>query len=553
MINIVIKPGEKLPGIKNAFITFEEYNQPLIDKVRKLQDRRYNADTKTWEISLYDLEYFIASAKEYTIKLTLQNEIGNYIQIPQDYEFKTNPYEYQRIGVEYGLNHNNFILADEQGLGKSKQIVDLACVRKLNNEIKQCLIICCVNSIKYNWQKEVETHSYENAFVLGTRFRKNGKRYNGSVQDRIDDLKTHNEFFLITNMETLRNEEFVKELNKKSNTIQMIALDESHFCRNPQATQSKGLLKLKDFKYKIAMSGTPIVNNPLDAYTALKWLGLEKAPYSTFKSYYCEYGGFGGTQVTSYRNLGKLRESLSSNMLRRLKGTVLDLPDKVEKIEYVEMSDNQWKIYEEMRDEVLENIDLIVSSPNPLSMLLRLRQATGDTSILSSTIKESAKLERLEEIVHELSQNNRKCIVFSNWTQMTTRIKDRLNKYNPAYITGEIDNTSRQGEVEKFQTDDTCKVCIGTIGAMGTGLTLTAADTVIFVDLPWHRAAYDQCSDRAHRIGQKNNVTIIKMICVDTIDERIDSIIIRKGATADLLVDGKVSRLTKHDILQLIN
>ena len=552
MINIVIKTGEKLPGIKNAFITFEEYNQQLIDKVRKLQDRRYNADTKTWEISLYDLEYFIAAAKEYTIKLTLQNELGDYIQIPKNYEFKTSPYEYQRVGVEYGLNHNNFILADEQGLGKSKQIVDLACVRKLNKEIKQCLIICCVNSIKYNWQKEVEIHSNESAFVLGTRFRKNGKRYNGSVQDRIDDLKTHNEFFLITNMETLRNEEFVKELNKKSKSIQMIALDESHFCRNPQATQSKGLLKLKDFKYKIAMSGTPIVNNPLDAYTSLKWLGLEKAPYSTFKNYYCEYGGFGNHQVTSYRNLSHLRDSLSSNMLRRLKSTVLDLPEKVEKTEYIEMSDNQWKIYEEMRDEVLENIDLIASSPNPLSMLLRLRQATGDTSILSSTIKESAKLDRLEEIVEELSQSDRKCLVFSNWTQMTSRIKERLRKYNPAYITGEIDNVTRQSEVEKFQTNNSCKVCIGSVGAMGTGLTLTAADTVIFVDLPWHRAAYDQCSDRVHRIGQKNNVTIIKMICVDTIDERIDSIIIRKGATADLLVDGKVTKLSRNDILQLI-
>ena len=552
MINIVIKPGQKLPGIQNAFITFEEYNQQLIDRVRKLQDRRYDADTKTWEISLYDLEYFIASAKDFAIKITLTNNTSEYVQIPASYTFKTNPYEYQKVGIEYGLNHNNFILADEQGLGKSKQIVDLACVRKLNNEIKQCLIICCVNSIKYNWQKEVETHSNEIAFVLGTRFRKNGKCYNGSVQDRINDLKTHDEFFLITNMETLRNEEFVKTLNKKNDTIQMIALDESHFCRNPQATQSKGLLKLKDFKYKVAMSGTPIVNKPLDAYTALKWLGFEKAPFSTFKNYYCEYGGFGNNQVLGYRNLSKLRESLSSNMLRRLKNTVLDLPDKVEKVEYIEMSDNQWKIYEEMRDEVLENIDLIASSPNPLSMLLRLRQATGDTSILSSTIKESAKLDRLEEIVEELSQSKRKCLVFSNWTQMTSRIKERLKRYNPAYITGEIDNVTRQCEVERFQTDSTCQVCIGSIGAMGTGLTLTAADTVIFVDLPWHRAAYDQCSDRAHRIGQKNNVTIIKMIAIDTIDERIDSIVIKKGATADLLVDGKVSKLTKHDILQLI-
>jgi len=554
MINVAIKRSENLPGINNAFITFEEYNERLIDKVRKLKDRRYNAETKTWEIPLYDLEYFIACAKDFKIVIKVFAENNkNEITIPKDYLFKTIPYDYQLDGIKYGLNHDTMILGDEPGVGKTIQSSVIAAIRKHLGLTLQCLVICGVNSIKYNWENEIKTHTNESVFVLGTRYRKNGKRYSGTVADRIEDLKTHKEFFLITNMETLRNEKFVNQVIKANKRIQMIIFDEFHAVRNPSAAQSKGLLKLENFKYKMALSGTPIVNKPLDAYVALKWLNLEHSTFSTFKKYYCDFGGFGNHQICGYRNLDKLRQSLQHCMLRRLKKDVLkDLPDKTEKIEYVEMSDAQQKIYDEMRAEVLENIDLIVASNNPLSMLLRLRQATGDTSILSSTVHESAKLDRLEELVEEIAQNNRKCLVFSNWTQMTTRILERLKRYKPAYITGEVPNAQRQLEIQKFQTDDSCKVFIGTIGAAGTGITLTAADTVIFVDLPWHRAAFDQCSDRAHRVGQKNNVTIIKMMCVGTIDERIDSILLRKGMTADLIVDGKAPKLNKSDLLRLI-
>lgn len=553
MISIQIKPSEQLPGVINAFITFSEYNEKLINKIRMLKDRRYNPDNKTWEIPTCDLEYFIGAAKDYPIIISTTNEKHDITEIPKDFVFKTKPYQHQLEGISYGLNHDSFILADEPGLGKSNQALNIAVLRKKLNGIKQCLVICGVNSIKYNWENEAKLHTNESVFVLGTRYTNKGKRKSGNrVADRIADLKTHNEFFLITNMETLRNEEFVKQLVKKKDTIQMIVFDEFHQCRNGQTSQTRGLMKLTDFKYKLALSGTPIVNRPLDAYVALKWLGLEKASFTTFKKFYCDMGGVSGHQVQGYRNLSKLRDSLSHNMIRRLKTDVLDLPDKIEQVEYVEMYDEQWKIYNEIHDEILENIDLIVASNNPLVHLLRLRQATGDTGLLSSTVKVSAKLDRLEQIVDEIAQNGRKCLIFSNWTQMTEKIRERLRQYNPAYITGEINVTERETERDKFMHDKTCKVCIGTIGALGTGLTLTAADTVIFTDLPWHQAAYSQCSDRIHRIGQTSTVTIIKLLCVDTIDERINNIVLRKGAMADLLVDGKVPKLTRQDLLNII-
>ena len=551
MIDIAILPSKQIPGVQNAFITFKEYNQELIAKVRGMQDRRYNAEDKSWEISLYDLDKFIDLVQDYPVTIKYKKVATSIVTIPKSYKFKTSPLNHQIQGIEYGLNHDNFILADDQGLGKSHQACNLALIRKQMGQVRQCLVICGVNSIKYNWLAEIKTHTDEDGFVLGTRYRKNGNRYEGTVADRIEDLKTHKEFFLVTNLETLRDEKFIKELNKHKN-IDMIVLDECHFCKNISSAQGNGLQKIKNFKYKLAMSGTPLVNRPLDLYASLSWLGLEKANFSTFKKYYCTFGGVSGHTMQGYRNLDRLRAQLKDNMLRRLKKDVLDLPEKTEKTEYIELTPKQWKIYNEVREEILENIDLIAASNNPLSMLLRLRQATGDTSILSSTIKESAKIDRLKEIVYELAQSDRKCIIFSNWTQMTSRIKDVLKEYNPAYITGEVSNADRQTEVNRFQTDSSCKVIIGTIGAMGTGLTLTAADTVIFTDLPWHRAAYDQASDRAYRIGQKNNVQIITMIANGTIDESIQGIVRRKGEMADLLVDGKTSKLTKRDLLDII-
>lgn len=551
MININISDPKKLPGLISAFIYFDVYNEELINRIREMDNRVYNSENKTWEIPINNLESFISSARNFDIQITLENHKQRKINLPKGFEFKTKPYSYQLEGVEYGLNHNMFILGDEQGLGKTKQLIDIVVARKLRNEVKQCLVIVGVNSIKYNWLDEIKIHSNESGWVLGTKFRKNGKRYEGGTVDKIEDLKNRKETFLITNVETLRNDEFVDEL-KKSKTIDMIAVDEAHLMRNPQSHQGKNLIKLQNIKYKIAMTGTLLVNSPLDSYSILKWLGIEKSNFTTFKKYYCNFGGFGGYQITGFKHLDVLRESIQKNMLRRLKKDVLDLPEKTETIEYVEMSNNQWKIYDDIRNEILDNIDLITLSPNPLTELLRLRQCTGWTGLLSSEIRESTKMDRLVQLVEDITSNGHKVIVYSNWTSTTDVIREKLKNYNPAFITGQLGTVERQEQKDMFQNDKSCKVCVGTIGAMSTGLTLTAANYAIFYDLPWHKAAYDQASDRIHRIGQNDNVTIIKLICKDTIDERIQEIIYNKGAISDMLVDGKISRISKNDILKFI-
>jgi SNF2 family DNA or RNA helicase len=146
----------------------------------------------------------------------------------------------------------------------------------------------------------------------------------------------------------------------------------------------------------------------------------------------------------------------------------------------------------------------------------------------------------MEELVEEAVENGRKVVIFSNWTQMTAPVAERLSKYNPAVITGEINADTRQLMIDKFQNNDKCKVIIGTSGAMGTGLTLTAGTVEIFLDHPWNRALYDQCVDRCHRIGQKQNITIYNLMCKNTIDERIWEIVNRKGAMSDAIIDGQI-------------
>ena len=552
MISIQIKEAQKVNGDLSAFISFP-YDAELVGLMRKQSSRFWHAANKEWEIPANKLPQIINSVKDKEITIT-----GDYkalapkeVKIPKGFNFKTNPFDHQIEGFEFGLKHDRFLLGDEQGLGKTKQVIDIAVAKKLSKGYKHCLIICGVNGLKWNWKSEINTHSNESAHILGTKINSKGKEVIGSSKDKLADLnKLPKDYFLITNVESLRDQDILKKVKElvQNGQIEMVAIDEIHKCKNPSSQQGKAILQVNP-ETRIAMTGTPLMNTPLDLYIVLKWLGFEKHSFYQFKKHYCIMGGYGGYEVVGYRNLGELQENLDSLMLRRLKKDALDLPEKFHSIEYVEMSSKQAKVYNEVKQEIKEQIDKIKVSNNPLAQLIRLRQATGFTGILSSQIKESAKLDRLEEIVEELVANGEKCIIFSNWTDMTTPTYERLKRFNPAIITGETKD--RVAEQDKFMNDNRCKCIIGTIGAMGTGLTLTAASTVIFLDSPWNRANKEQAEDRAHRIGTKSNLNVITIVCKDTIDERIEELVYKKGAMADALVDGKVD-LNKSEVIDYL-
>ena len=550
MINVEIKESKNFNSKYSAFISFD-YNANIVNAIKTMPFRYYNTTDKTWEVPSNNLQELIDKLGDFDIRISglhyiINNETDE--TFPKGFEFKTEPYSHQVEGLKYGLANNYWFLGDEQGLGKTKQAIDIAVARKIKYGYKHCLIVCGVNGLKWNWRNEIITHSNEAPWILGQKENKNGKIKIGSTTDKIKDLKwlLENEtttYFLITNVESFRNEEFskvVKELCDKK-IINMCVADEMHKMKNPTAQQTKGFLKCLP-ECRIGMTGTPLMNTPLDLYVILKWLGYESHAFYSFKKHYCIMGGYGGYEVVGYQNLEQLTSQVNAIMLRRLKSDVLDLPEKTYIDEYVEMEGKQATLYNEVRAGIataLATGELDIT--NPLAVTIRLRQTTGYPGIISDEIKDSAKLDRMEDLVEEAISNNQKVVIFSNWTQMTDEIYRRLcgKNYGVSVITGNTKDEDRQSVVNLFQNSSNCNVLIGTIGAMGTGLTLTAGSVVIFVDEPWNKALYEQAVDRCHRIGQNNNITIYNLLTKDTVDERIHNVIYKKGLMSDFIIDGK--------------
>lgn len=562
MIKIHIGEPDKLSNNilvkKSAFVSFD-YNPDIVSFIKQMGTRIYNPENHTWEMPINNIIGLCNKFENENIEIAgVYEDLHKQefeIDIPKDFEFKTKPFSHQIDGVRFGLNKKKFLLGDDQGLGKTKQIIDLVGCLEKTDTINKVLIVCGVNSLKYNWQHEIGVHSDEKGWVLGTRFRKTtGKAYEGSTKDKLDDLDNLPDCrYIITNIESLR--AGAEKISKtkyhfpladklaqlcKNGTISVIAFDECHKSKDPTSLQSRAMLLLSA-PYMSAMSGTPLMNNPLDLYFPIHWLGYEQHSLYQFKQHYCTFGGWGGSQVVGYKNLEEIRALMEKIMIRRLKSEVLDLPEKIRKIEYVDMTPKQNQIYKEVYNGVMSDLQKIKFSNNPLSMMIRLRQATGWTGIISDKVQESAKMDRMVELVQEIVASGQKAIVFSNWESMTEVSRKKLKLYNPAYITGNTKADERMKEVDRFQNNDKCKVIIGTIGAMGTGLTLTAAQNVIFLDSPWNMALKAQAEDRAHRIGTKGTVNVITLVCKNTIDERIEELVEKKGQIADALVDGKIS------------
>ena len=537
MINIEIKDSIKCNGDYSLFVSFE-YDSEILSIVKAFPTRFYSPENKTWELPFNKLGELANKLAAYDITIS-----GKYIELenkevklPADFKFKTSPYEHQIDGVKFGLSHDKWLLGDEQGLGKTKQVIDIAVAK----QVKHCLIVCCVNGLKWNWKNEVHTHSDDSAFILGERKNSRGTTFIGSNADRLDDLSDIDSLprFIITNIETLRykiktGNKVMQKVNGRlkevdeykfpitdrlkalcaSGDIEMIAVDEFHKCKNPDAEQAKQILQVQT-PVQIAMTGTPLMNAPLDLFMPLKWLGYEKHSFWQFKTHHCNFGGYGGHEVVGYKNLEELTETLDTMMLRRLKEEVLDLPEKTLINEYVEMGNEQTSVYSMAHADIVSNIDKLKMTNNPLAELIRLRQATGNPSILTGNDTENAKFDRMEELVDDAVENGHKVVIFSNWTQVTNPAFKRLSqKYKGVMITGETKDADRQSYVDAFQNNDRVKFIIGTIGAMGTGLTLTAGTVEIFLDEPWNMALKEQAIDRCHRIGQNSNITIYTLLC----------------------------------------
>lgn len=544
MIRIEERKTSKVVGDTSLFISFN-FKQEIVDYIKyNCAGSNYSKKNKEWEVPYIYLSKLLDNLCIYDdITLTFLDHIPDPLPIKYELgEYKLKPFDYQEEGIQYGLNHPNFLLLDKPGLGKSLQLIHIAEELKNAGKISHCLVICGINTLKENWGKEIEKHSNLTYKILGKKVSKNGKVTYGSLPERISELKKPLEtFFLIANIESLRSDELLDEIINGVNSFDMIIFDEIHKSVNPTSQQGANTLKLSPHsKYKIGATGTLLLNNPIDAYIPLTFIGANRSTYTNFKNLFCTYNKF--NMIIGFKNTSLLKDIIKKNSLRRDK-SLLNLPPKIRVDEYVEMNPSQLALYEDVVNNIKEDIDKIkLNTTNLLSKIARLRQVTACPSILTSKEIESSKVERACDLTHQIVENGDKVVIFSTFKQTVDDLKNKLKEYNPLVGTGDISDVEISENIDKFQNDPECKVFIGTHSKMGTGVTLTAASYLIFIDTPYTFALLEQAEDRIYRIGTKKSVTIYNLITKDTVDERVAEIVNDKKAMSEYIIDDKITK-----------
>jgi SWI/SNF-related matrix-associated actin-dependent regulator 1 of chromatin subfamily A len=469
-----------------------------------------------------------------------------------DFTFwKTNPYEHQKEFLKYSQSHAQMLLLDEPGLGKTKQSLDLIANRIKAGQIQKALIIVGVSSLQYNWLNEVKKHTNLSGYILGTRaVGKSGLQTKiGSGRDKVDDvnrLKKMNAQVVITNIESLRNDAIITGLMSQINdkVLGMVVVDEVHKCKNPKAKQTKGLLSLNTH-YKLGLTGTPIVNSPVDLFAMMLWLGRTVPPKTYFEAKYCIKGGFQNKQITGFKNTDDLSRDLNCWSLRRTKDECLDLPEKTVQTIHFDMLPEQARLYKEIQKDLRERSAEIMASASPMGQLVGLKKATGCPPRVMETFppEACAKLEALLDIVEEVIAAGQKIVIFCyhvftleylNWVL-------RKHKYNPALVYGAIDTQVREANVQAFQNIPECNIILGNYQTLGTGFNLTASSTIVEYELPWTSADEIQAQDRCHRIGQHHPVNIIRLVTNHSYDIINEEIVDNKEMLADSIINADLN------------
>lgn len=543
---------KKVPGETSLFLSFA-YNTDYLNIIKQCEGAHFDKKTKEWELPLSNLSKLLDNFCLYEdIELKLLNYVEPSVEVKRHNlsKYKLNLYNHQVDAIDYGLEHNKWLLLDSPGLGKSFSIIALAQELKLKHNINHCFIVCGLNVLKNNWRKEIQKCVDLDCMILGERTNRKGRKVIGSIPERVAQLnKPIEEFFIITNIETLRNDAILKALCNGPNKPDMLVIDEMQACLNPSAQQTSNLLKLNKTPYIVGATGTPIMNSPLDTYVPLKLIGADRSTYTNFKYYYCTFGGPFNNIVCGFKNMEILRDIFAKYSLRRTKD-LLDLPPKTIIKEYVDMDEDQSQFYDNIKQGIKEQVDKVeLNTTSLFSVLTRLRQATECTSILTTENISTAKINRACSLVDELIQNNEKVVIFCNFKETVKTLAELLAKYNPLVSTGDVPDSVVSENVDKFQNDNRYKVFIGTYAKCSTGLTLTAASTMICLSQCWTAAQNEQAQDRIHRIGTSDNVSIYYLLTSGTVDEKVDEIVEDKGAISDYLIDGE--KITEQALKKL--
>jgi len=454
---------------------------------------------------------------------------------------------YQEKGFNWLKNlsryHFGGILADDMGLGKTLQtLMYIHSEKNRLNEIK--VLIVAPSSLTYNWLNEVQKFfpDLRAQVIEGT---KNQRR------KLIEDYGSHD--LMISSYALVRNDlECYQDLD-----LDICVIDEAQHIKNPDSKTAKAMKQLKA-THRFALTGTPIENGLSELWSIFdfimpRYLGT----IHQFKNRY-------GQESVDQRQA--LKKMIQPFILRRLKQDVLkELPDKIENKMVVELLDDQKKVYlgylSQFKDDLAKTYatdGFNKSQMKTLAALTRLRQIALDPSLFLDNFEgKSAKLELLQELLEELIAGQHKVLIFSQFTGVLDRIQDRLGLMDLSYfrIDGSTPSRKRHELVETFNKDQT-PVFLISLKAGGTGLNLTGADTVIHFDPWWNPAVENQATDRAHRIGQKQSVHVIKLITKGTIEEKIYALQERKKALIEQVIqpgETWINKLTEEEVRDLFS
>jgi SWI/SNF-related matrix-associated actin-dependent regulator 1 of chromatin subfamily A len=533
------------------------------------------------EIDVLRNEYKL---RQNRLKMILKEKVEGLDTTGMDFSFmKIPPYDYQKSAVKFfEMNEGNALLGDQPGIGKTLSLISYA----VKNNLKTLVVVPA--SLKINWKKEVENFTHEKAYIYKYNPPKSSKYQNNEKEESLfhvinyESLDTFLKFeykhkcstakcnFNVTNLEKKYDKcphchtpksvkskigDIVYIMDKNGDKLDpdeydLIALDEAHYIKNENAQRTKIIRRgFKDVKNKILISGTPIKNRVFEMFSLLNFLRPTQFNNSyQFAIKYCAgYENSFGLVTTGASNLEELYETLSPFMLRRLKSDLLSLPPKTYITIPIELSDKQRKDYKKLEEGVIEQlqgdmVDANGEKKNALAIMLDLKRFTSEVKM-----KESI------QIIQDLIDQDEKVVIFSEFQNTAEYIKNYF-KEKAVLIHGQVSLDDRNNAVEAFQRSDSdVMVFSGTIGAAGVGLTLTRSSTLIFIGKSYDPGGVEQAEDRVHRNGSKaNKITIMTLICENTIDEHIESIIYNKSLIVNKVIDNKIDK-KNIDILDFGN